>query len=437
MHNMSMIHNIGTPPQESNCWSCNEFRFHNFADLTYRGYRTPNFECLGHRWIVILWPHGHSNQGTSVFLWCRGNDDKDDSGTDGLPITHDDDYGDEDIERAPLELINSIDIDFGITIRDSNGKEVVNRVSKFDPRLPDDTDPEWENYDTYGWQIFSPREKLLDACVNGSLIVEVRMKERNPVVTLPPPEYVHNNPISKNILKLFGDEDTADVVFEVSTTSMSDNEDTHKRSKTVVTYHAHRIILQDGAPFLAELSKAVSSSGVVQINDVTHDVFKHVLFYAYGGKIIEDDMKTNTKEIINAADKYGVVHLKLEAEEYYTEATTLTINNVLDNLLYADSKNLALMKEAVMDFILVNGDDVMDKVSFDNVPGAVVKDLLAAVARGKAKSSSDTDNYNNMRVATLRKLLDEKGLEVDGSRESMIALLKKNTDQDNDDGNDD
>ena len=65
---MSMIHNIGTPPQESNCWSCNEFRFHNFADLTYRGYRTPNFECLGHRWIVILWPHGHSNQGTSVFF---------------------------------------------------------------------------------------------------------------------------------------------------------------------------------------------------------------------------------------------------------------------------------------------------------------------------------------------------------------------------------
>ena len=175
----------------------------------------------------------------------------------------------------------------------------------------------------------------------------------------------------------------------------------------------------------------------MQINDVTHDVFKHVLFYAYGGKITEDDMKTNNKEIINAADKYGVVHLKLEVEEYYTEATSLTINNVLDNLLYADSKNLALLKEAVMDYILVNGDDVMDKVSFDNVPGAVVKDLLAAVARGKAKSSSDTDNYNNMRVATLRKMLDEKGLEVDGSRESMIALLKKNTDQDNDDGNDD
>jgi len=29
-------------------------------------------------------------------------------------------------------------------------------------------------------------------------------------------------------------------------------------------------------------------------------------------------------------------------------------------------------------------------------------------------------------VGMLRKMLDEKGLDVDGSRESMIALLKEN-----------
>ena len=358
-----------------------------------------------------MWPNGHTHQGTSMFLWCRGNDDKDVSGADG-----------NDISRAPLELINSLDIDFGITVRDSNGKEVANRVMKFDPTPPDENDFEEGDYgDLDGWDNFAPREEdMLNACINGSLIVEVRMKERNPVVVQPPPEFIHKNPINKNILKLFGDEDSSNVVFEVGTSCMNDNnEDTKKRSKTVVTFHAHRIILQDGAPFLAELSKAGSSGeGIttVSITDVTHDVFKHVLFYAYGGKITEDDMKSNTKEIINAADKYGVVHLKLEAEEYYTKATTLNINNILDNLLYADSKNLALLKEAVMDFILANGDDVMDKVSFDNVPGGVVKDLLAAVARGKAKTSSSSsssdkavDNYNNMRVATLGKMLDEKG----------------------------
>ena len=38
------------------------------------------------------------------------------------------------------------------------------------------------------------------------------------------------------------------------------------------------------------------------------------------------------------------------------------------------------------------------------------------MARGKAKSSSSdkaADNNNNMRVATLRKMLDEKGYQLD------------------------
>ena len=78
-----------------------------------------------------------------------------------------------------------------------------------------------------------------------------------------------------------------------------DNEDTSKRSKTVVTFHAHRIKLQDDAPVLAELSKAGSrGEGIttVSITDLTHDVFKHVLFYAYGGKITEDDMRNQTQK---------------------------------------------------------------------------------------------------------------------------------------------
>jgi len=64
---------------------------------------------------------------------------------------------------------------------------------------------------------------------------------------------------------------------------------------------------------------------------------------------------------------------------------------------------------------------------------------VSAVPAGSSKSSSsDTaaNNYNNMRVATLRKMLDEKGLEVDGSRESMIALLKENIDKDDNDNDD-
>ena len=41
----------------------------------------------------------------------------------------------------------------------------------------------------------------------------------------------------------------------------------------------------------------------------------------------------------------------------------------MDNLLYADSKNLTLLKEGIMDYIVANKKDIIGKISFDNVPG--------------------------------------------------------------------
>ena len=170
----------------------------------------------------------------------------------------------------------------------------------------------------------------------------------------------------------------------------------------------------------------------VSITDVKPKIFKHMIYYTYGGKLSDEDLKDNAKDIINACDKYGVVNLKLEAEATYVESTEITIDNMMDNLLYADSKNLALLKEAVMDYIAANKHSIIGKVSLDNFPGHLATDLLTAVARGEQPEGSggggeedESTKYNRMRVGTLRKMLDEKGLDVDGSRESMIALLKE------------
>lgn len=115
--------------------------------------------------------------------------------------------------------------------------------------------------------------------------------------------------------------------------------------------------------------------------------------------------------------------------------TTLTIDNVLENLMFADSKNLAALKEAVMDYIVEHGDSLIGKVSFDTVSGSTVTDVLTAMSRSKKKKGNGTsdddgggtNDYNTMRVATLRKMLHEKGLNVDGSREALVALLKENS----------
>ena len=67
--------------------------------------------------------------------------------------------------------------------------------------------------------------------------------------------------------------------------------------------------------------------------------------------------------------------------------------------------------------------EVAEKVSFDDMPSHLVKDLLVAQARGEKKSSKG-DTFSTMRVSELRRLAHEKRLGVDGSREMLIASIK-------------
>ena len=154
-----------------------------------------------------------------------------------------------------------------------------------------------------------------------------------------------------------------------------------------------------------------------------------MLYYIYGGRLSDEELNENAKEIIDAADRYGVVSLKLEAEACYVKSTTITVENMIDNLLYADSKNCALLKEAVVDFMVSNGNGILGKVSFDNVPPSTIADILTAVTREKNGSTNTSesfeDEFRTMRVSELRTKLDESGLDVDGSREAMIATLKE------------
>mmetsp|Transcript_16252 Transcript_16252/g.26509 ORF Transcript_16252/g.26509 Transcript_16252/m.26509 type:complete len:182 (-) Transcript_16252:71-616(-) len=162
----------------------------------------------------------------------------------------------------------------------------------------------------------------------------------------------------------------------------------------------------------------------VPITDVKPDIFRHVLYYVYGGKVSDEELKANAKDLIDAADKFGVVNLKLEAEACYVKSTTLTTDNMLDNLLYADSKNCALLKEAIVDFIVKSGDDIINpnigKVSFDNLPGPVYKDLLRAMAARWTKKGHGRNILT--RLGNLGEILHEKGFGGGCSREKHIAL---------------
>ncbi|KAL7541553.1 hypothetical protein ACHAWF_006967 [Thalassiosira exigua] len=163
----------------------------------------------------------------------------------------------------------------------------------------------------------------------------------------------------------------------------------------------------------------------VPIADVKPDIFWHMLYYVYGGKVSHDDLKSHAKEIIDAADKYGVVGLKLEAVVSYVKSTKISLDNVIEVLQYADSKNCALLKELAVDFILENRVEVLEELSLTDIPEGLFAELLAATARRNPIEGSE-EKLSTMRVCELRKRLHDKELDFDGSRESLVAKLKEN-----------
>ena len=378
-------------------WETQVIRFHGFEGLPAERNvpaESPTFICFGHEWRLWVYPGGISTSDDGMVSLYLQN----------LSNTN-----------------TSITIQYGFSVKNKIGKVVKDFVSKSADGK--EFGPNGDDKRIWGKKNFWQRSEVIKALVNGTLIIEVRM--RNPAVTACS-VIIPKNPISKSILSMFNDEESADVLFEVDDEPIRPN-DTRKRAKTVTTLYGHRLIMENCASnILGELCKTEESdnnfaTNTVAITDVTPEIFKHLLYYIYGGEVSDENMKENAKDIIDAADKYGIVGLKLEAEASLVNSTTITFENAIENLLYADGKNCALMKEAVMDFIYDNRKEAMGELSFDNVPGSAMKDLLAAVNRGEEKGNN---NLSTMRVNALRKRLQEKGLDIDGSREIMIARLE-------------
>jgi hypothetical protein len=89
--------------------------------------------------------------------------------------------------------------------------------------------------------------------------------------------------------------------------------------------------------------------------------------FLYGVNIQPSEWKEYGKQILDASGKYGFATLKSEAEAWYLKNLTLTVENVIDELLYADGHDCSLIKRASMDFIVEHGEDVMEADSYDRL----------------------------------------------------------------------
>jgi hypothetical protein len=294
-------------------------------------------------------------------------------------------------------------MNFGFSIKNGKGKQVAKKqtLTQFGPS--------GSSACINGWPDFAERSTLLDSLVDGTLVVEVHMKSLTTSKTTLT-QFIPENPFCTNMLQLFNDEDSADVVFAVGELQSKNNASKVAKIEPV-KFYAHCLILRACSTILAELCNSKGDPTTpIKITDVSPDIFRHLLYYIYGGKISDVDMKSHAKEIIDAANRYGVATLKLEAEACLMEGTTFSLENVKEHLLYAESKNCALLKEV------------------DDVPSTLMRDLFVAFARepNRPGSTANGENrFNTMRISELRRMVHERGLDVDGSREMLIAALKQ------------
>ena len=94
--------------------------------------------------------------------------------------------------------------------------------------------------------------------------------------------------------------------------------------------------------------------------DVEPDVFQMMLRYVYDMEIIFPwEWKEHSKEILQAAGKYGFSALKSEAEAWHLKNLELMVENVIDELLYSDGTHCLDLKNANIMFIVENGQRVL------------------------------------------------------------------------------
>ena len=376
---------IGAAPNPNAKWEVVPLRFHRFERLDStkdKLIKSPEFNCYGNRWCVWIYPGGSG----------------DSAAKDGF---------------VSLFLCNvsrkNIKVDFGFSVKTSTGILMGAHKHSLDVKI----------VNNWGYTDFVKRERVLGHLVEGALLINVRIRRHDYIPPSVP--FVAENPYTRMILKMFMNEKSADILINVGGQKGKSN--ARKKVKTSpTTFYAHKLILQQCSETFAELC---GIEGSITIDDVKPETFKHMLYYIYGGKISEEDLKEHARDIIDAADKYGIITLKLEAEVAYVKDTTIDFSNVMDLLLYADSKNCALLKEAVIDFIVENKDDMLQKVVLKDVPGGLFAELLAAMSRKEKRAGSSEGNSSFMSIHELRRKAHEKGINIDGSREMLIASLKE------------
>jgi hypothetical protein len=201
-------------------------------------------------------------------------------------------------------------------------------------------------------------------------------------------------------------------------------------------FSALRGILEARAPELAALAKDYPSDTLIHIQGIKPSTFRSFLRFVYADVVPNsEDFQKEARELLDVADRFGCKGLKLLAEAELVESG-ITVDTAADMLILADAKNCAMLKEAAIAFYASKPTEVMSSSGWAKLRESAdllteLLEVLASNKKSSAPANVDESVCKRMRVSTLRTKLEERGLDVDGSREMLIRRLEEG---ENDDG---
>ena len=272
------------------------FKFEDFASLSSETgasvYSEVQTDCNGHKWNIKLYPGGKSTTESGwigLFLHTKNKE--------------------------------ALDTKFTLSLKDKERETVKERELEFTFKCNC-------NDAGYGNHKFMKRPVILDAEKNilkdGALYIDVTIQVKDKADGLYDSKESERH--QEKMLKLLVDKKNTDVKITVGGE----------------IFCLHSLILENNAPLLAAYCKQKKGTN----NDINSDVFLMILEYVYSGfRPYDNDITAFGKELIDAANRFELVELKLAIEKVLVCERIINKANVADYILFADAQSCPLLKE--------------------------------------------------------------------------------------------
>lgn len=166
--------------------------------------------------------------------------------------------------------------------------------------------------------------------------------------------------------KLLGDKKFSDIIFNVNGKQL----------------YAHKNILAHSSAVFAAMFESEmmeTKRNMVEIKDITCEVFREMLRYIYSGKV--NELEKFSYDLFVAADKYFIGGLKEICEQ--TLCHKLTTENALEYLNLADKHNAFHLKAKTLEFITSSAAAIVHKPELKSLNLDLVIEVLRSLAPNK------------------------------------------------------